>query len=102
MAKTLVAKTSDIPVGKMQKFSINGKEILVANVAGEFFAIADTCTHSGASLSEGQLDGCSVICGWHGAKFDCKTGKLEKFPAKINDLSSYTLVVEEENLFLEA
>ena len=102
MAKTLITKTTDIPVGKMKKFSVNGKELLVANVDGKFFAIGDTCTHSGASLAEGQLEGSSVICGWHGAKFDCKTGKLEKFPAKINDLSSYTLVVEEENLYLEA
>ena len=102
MAKTLIAKTSDIPSGKMQKFSINGKEILISNIDGQFFAIGDTCTHSGASLSEGQLEDSSVICGWHGAKFDCKTGKLEKFPAKINDLSSYTLIVEDDNLFLEA
>ena len=62
----------------------------------------DTCTHSGASLSEGQIEGSIVTCGWHGAKFDCKTGKLNKFPAKINDLKSYPVVVEADEVFIEA
>ena len=102
MAKTLVAKTSDIPVGKMQKYSINGKEILVANNDGNFYAIDDTCTHSGASLSEGQLEGTTVTCGWHGAQFDCQSGKLSKFPAKINDLKSYNVILESDQVFIEA
>ena len=59
---------------------------VVANIDGEYCATDDTCTHSGSSLSEGKLDGCTITCGWHGAQFDCKTGKLVKFPAKIRDL----------------
>ncbi|MEK6831887.1 MAG: Rieske 2Fe-2S domain-containing protein, partial [Thermoproteota archaeon] len=46
-------------------------------------------------------DGCKVICGWHGAEFDCKTGKLVKFPAKIRDLASYNVSVESDNVFVE-
>jgi len=42
-----------------------------------------------------------LTCGWHGAKFDCKAGKLHAFPAKIKDLNSYKVVVESENVFLE-
>ncbi len=55
----------------------------------------------GASLSEGKLEGSAITCGWHGAQFDCKTGKLEKFPAKINDLKSYNISVESDNVFVE-
>jgi 3-phenylpropionate/trans-cinnamate dioxygenase ferredoxin subunit len=47
------------------------------------------------------LDGTIVTCGWHGAKFDCKTGKLSAFPAKIKDLNSYKVVIESENIFIE-
>ncbi len=57
-----------------------------------YYAVNDTCTHAGASLSEGSLDGTIITCGWHGAKFDCKTGKLSSFPAKIKDLNSYKVV----------
>ena len=102
MGKVLVGKTSEMPPGKLNKISVDGKEVLVVNLDGNYFAMDDTCTHSGASLSEGQLDGSTVTCGWHGAQFDCKTGKLEKFPAKINDLKSYKVIVESDDIFIEA
>jgi 3-phenylpropionate/trans-cinnamate dioxygenase ferredoxin component len=101
MGKIIVGKISDIPAGKMQKVSVDGRDILVANVNGSFYACDDTCTHAGASLSEGGLDGTTITCGWHGAKFSCQTGKLEKFPAKIADLKSYKTVVESDNIFVE-
>lgn len=101
MGRIIVGKTSDITQNKMQKVSVDGKDIVVANIDGNYYAMDDTCTHSGASLSEGKLDSSVVTCGWHGAQFDCKTGKLEKFPAKINDLKSYKVVIESEDVFVE-
>ena len=101
MGKIIVGKTSDVSPGKMQKVTADGKEILVVNVDGNYFAMNDTCTHAGASLADGKLDGSILTCDWHGAKFDCKTGKLHAFPAKIKDLDSYKVVVESDNIFLE-
>jgi nitrite reductase/ring-hydroxylating ferredoxin subunit len=101
MGKIIAGKISDIPPGKMIKVSIDGKDVLIANIDGKYCATDDTCTHSGSSLSEGKLDGCIITCGWHGAQFDCKTGKLAKFPAKIRDLTSYNVVVESDNVFVE-
>ena len=85
----------------MKKVTIDGREIVVANVGGNYFACDDTCTHAGASLAEGTLDGSTITCGWHGAKFDCTSGKLAAFPAKINDLKSYTVTKEAEDIFIE-
>jgi nitrite reductase/ring-hydroxylating ferredoxin subunit len=45
-------------------------------------AIADTCTHRVASLSEGECDGTEVICPWHGARFDLLTGSALSSPAR--------------------
>ena len=101
MGKIIAGKTLDILPGKMIKVSIDGRDILVANIDGEYCATDDSCTHSGSSLSEGKLEGCTIICGWHAAEFDCKTGKLMKFPAKIRDLTSYSVVVESGNVFVE-
>ncbi len=101
MGKIIAGKISDIPPGKMIKISVDGKDVMVANIDGDFCAMDDSCTHSGASLSEGSLDGCTVTCGWHKAEFDCKTGKLVKFPAKINNLASYDVTVESDNVFVE-
>ena len=101
MGKIIAGKTSDISPGKMIKVSIDGRDILVANIDGKYCATDDSCTHSGSSLSEGKLDGCTVTCGWHAAQFDCVTGKLVKFPAKIRDLASYNDIVESDNVFVE-
>ena len=101
MARILVGKTLDITPGKMVKITADGKDILVANIDGSYHAIDDTCTHSGASLSEGTLEGCILKCGWHGAEFDCKTGKLDKFPAKIRDLAQYSTIIESDSVFLD-
>ena len=101
MAKIVVSKTAEIIPGQMKKVSFDGKEIVICNINGNYFAIDDTCTHSGASLSEGKLEGSTITCDWHGAQFDCKTGKLVKFPAEIADLKSYNITVESSNIIIE-
>jgi len=101
MGKILAGKTSDIPPGKMLKVSSNGKEILVANVDGKYFAMDDTCTHKGASLSEGTLESSTVTCPLHGSTWDCKTGKLMDFATKLKDLASYKVAVESDSVFIE-
>ncbi|MGI0075976.1 MAG: Rieske (2Fe-2S) protein [Nitrosopumilaceae archaeon] len=97
----MAGKTSDIPPGKMLKVSSNGKDILVANVDGNYFAMDDLCTHKGASLSEGTLEKSTVTCPWHGSTWDCKTGKLMEFATKLKDLGSYKVAVESDSVFVE-
>ncbi len=101
MGKVLAGKTSEIPPGKMLKVSSDGKDILVANVDGNYFAMDDTCTHQGAGLSEGTLDNSTVTCPWHGSTWDCKTGKLIAFGMQIKDLASYKVVIESDSVFVE-
>jgi len=101
MVKIIACKTTEIVSGQMKKITVDGKEIVVSNFDGNYFAIDDTCTHSGASLSEGKLEDSILTCDWHGAQFDCKSGKLIKFPAKINDLESYKVVIESDTIFVE-
>jgi len=101
LGKIIVCKTSDVEPGKMIKKTFDGLDILVANIDGEYYATDDSCTHSGSSLSEGELNECTITCGWHKAEFDCKTGKLSKFPVKIRDLTSYDVSIESENVCIE-
>jgi len=101
MGKILVGKVSDITSGKMIMVSTDGKDILVTNVDGNYYAMDDTCTHAGASLSEGSLDGSTVTCPWHGSTWDCKTGKMIAFGVQLNDLPSYKVTVESDEIFVE-
>ena len=101
MGKILAGKKSEIPPGKMIKVESDGKGILVANVDGNYFAMDDICTHQGASLSEGTIEGLTVTCPWHGSTWDCKTGKLIAFTKQIKDLASYKVAVESDSVFIE-
>ena len=55
MAKVVVGKTSDIPEGKLTHVTAGGKEVLVANVGGNYYAMGDTCNHAGVSFMRGSL-----------------------------------------------
>jgi nitrite reductase/ring-hydroxylating ferredoxin subunit len=70
-----VAKVNEIPDGKMKHVEVDGREVLVANVGGKYFAISDRCGHMNALLSMGNLKGYTVTCPFHGSTFDITTGK---------------------------
>ncbi len=61
----LVARTSDIPEGKSQAFSVAGREIAVFHHKGRFYAMDDYCPHMGESLALGDIHGEAVLCSRH-------------------------------------
>lgn len=67
--------------GKPVSVEVNGKAVCVARVGDEVFAVADTCTHSDASLSEGEVTGFKIECWLHGAEFDLRSGAALTPPA---------------------
>ena len=101
MTRILVGKTTEVMPGQMKKVLVDENEVVVINIDGNYYAINDTCSHAGGSLSEGKLDGSTITCDWHGAQFGCKNGKLVKFPVQINDLKSYKVVIESDDIFVE-
>ena len=70
-----IAKVNEISDGKMKHVEVDGKEILIANIGGKFYAINDRCGHMNALLSMGNLTGNTITCPFHGAKFDVTNGK---------------------------
>lgn len=70
-----VARVDEITSGKMKSFDVKGKNILVANYDGNYYAIGGKCTHRGGDLSKGKLEGKIVTCPKHGSQFEVTTGK---------------------------
>ena len=60
---------------------VDGIEVVIVNLDGDFYAIEDVCTHDGGPLGEGKLEGCQIICPRHGARFDVRTGQALTLPA---------------------
>jgi nitrite reductase/ring-hydroxylating ferredoxin subunit len=81
MAFTKVATIEELPAGTARAVVINGRKLALFNLGGNLYAIEDTCPHRGAPLSEGECDGTTVICPWHGASFDLSTGAVLSPPA---------------------
>jgi 3-phenylpropionate/trans-cinnamate dioxygenase ferredoxin subunit len=106
MTLVKVAETSEISQGQMKAFKLEEKEVLIANVDGTYYAIANRCTHKNGDLSKGSLDGNIVTCPLHGSKFDVTTGKAVKGPkigflrAKTSDAPSYHVRIEGKDVMI--
>jgi 3-phenylpropionate/trans-cinnamate dioxygenase ferredoxin subunit len=86
--------------GQMKRFIVNDKAVLLANVNGEVFAIADLCSHEDAILSNGALkDGC-VECPLHGSRFDLKTGQPREEPAT-EPVDTYAVEIREDTIYIQ-
>jgi len=59
----------------------DGHSIAGFNIGGKVYAIDNTCTHRGGPLAEGMVAEDEVICGWHGARFNIRTGAVCGPPA---------------------
>lgn len=86
--------------GKPVRLEKDGKSICVAKVGAEVFAVADTCTHSDASLSEGDVTGFKIECWLHGAEFDLRTGVALTLPANIA-LQTYSVAIDGNSVTVE-
>ncbi|MBI3859897.1 MAG: Rieske 2Fe-2S domain-containing protein [Thaumarchaeota archaeon] len=68
-------ESSKVPPGTMMTISVDGEDILIANVEGKFYGVGAICKHEQWDLSEGTLSDTTVTCAGHGTVWDLKTGK---------------------------
>jgi len=93
-----VARTEDIPLGECRDFEIHDVELMIAHTSDGFFAIADECTHDGASLDTGELEGHEVVCPRHGARFDVRDGSVTRPPAIVPVETFHVKIVKDDIL----
>ncbi len=94
-----VAAVSDIQPGHGKTVEPGGVEIALFNVAGTFHAISNVCLHRGGPLGEGDLDGTTVTCPWHGWEFDVTTGANVADPERA--VRRYRVEVCGDQVFVE-
>ena len=68
-------RTDEIAPGGMKSVEVEGREIVIGNCDGTYFAIQRRCGHMNAPLDMGTLDGKIVTCGMHCAQFDVTIGQ---------------------------
>lgn len=92
--------TEDIPPGEMKQFDLKEEEILVVNLGGQFYCLGGRCSHAGAPLAEGDLEGEVLTCPWHYSQFKITDGSVLRGPANVS-LRVYKTEVNEGQLFVE-
>jgi len=87
-----IASASELPDSERLFVEIGGKPIVIFKIAGQFFSIADVCSHDDGPVGEGLLEGYNITCPRHGAQFDIRTGKVVQMPAVV-DIPAYPVRV---------
>ena len=67
--------------GETRSLALGKRMVAVARSGDEYFAIEDVCTHDGAELTGGEIEGAQIICPRHGARFCLRTGEALTPPA---------------------
>lgn len=101
MSEHRVARLSEIPPASASRVEVNGSEILLCNVGGNIFAIEDVCTHDGAPLDQGTLEGRCIVCPRHGATFDVETGEALTLPA-VMPVMTFGVRIDGDDIYVDA
>lgn len=71
-----VCPLDDFAVGARRVVYLKGQQVALFNIEGRLLAISNRCSHARGPLSEGSVEGCTVTCPWHDARFDLKSGQV--------------------------
>ena len=92
-----IAPLDQLPPGERIFLEVEGKSIVLFNLAGKLFAIGDVCTHDNGPVGDGEIEENEIICPRHGARFDIRTGKVTSLPAVV-DIPAYPVRVVGEKI----
>jgi len=76
-----VLDESDLKEGKPKRVAVQDTKVMLVRRNAKIYALAETCSHLGGPLSEGQFVGDTVKCPWHGSTFSVVDGSVVNGPA---------------------
>ena len=88
-----VTKVDELPPGERIVIEVDEHFIAVFNIGGQFYAIADLCTHDDGPLADGEVRGHIIECPRHSATFDLRNGAALTSPA-VKPVPSYMVKVQ--------
>jgi 3-phenylpropionate/trans-cinnamate dioxygenase ferredoxin component len=94
-----VARVEEIPPGGLLRVEVEGALVCLANAGGEIYAVSDDCPHIGGALSDGELEGCMLTCPVHLARFDVRSGRVLRGPAR-DDVPTYAVRVVDGEIYV--
>jgi nitrite reductase/ring-hydroxylating ferredoxin subunit len=88
-----------IHADKPQLVIANSKRICLVRHSDTFYAVQDSCSHSGESLSKGHINYLGeVICPLHNHCFNLQTGR--ELSSRSSDLITYPIKIDDSGFFI--
>jgi len=94
-----IAKVNDVAEGEMKAFEVEAHRILLTRIDGRLRALGATCPHYGAPLEEGYLNGARLVCPWHHAAYDARTGNVLE-PPSLDNLPVYRFKISGDDVIV--
>lgn len=94
------AQLSDIPDPGKELAEVNDRLVVIFHVDGKVYCLDDVCTHDSGTLEDGVLDGNTIACSRHGAKFDICTGNAVTMPATKATVA-HEVKIEGDNILIK-
>ena len=95
-----VASADEVTEDSPRLVDVDGVPVCLVRTKDEVFAINDVCSHGQVSLSEGEVDGCTLECWLHGSRFDLRTGAPISLPA-VDAVPVYAVKIEDGKILVE-
>ncbi len=95
-----IAHVNDVPENGRFFFDLPEETVILFNIGGQYYCIADLCTHDEGPLEDGALYDYEVECPRHGARFDVRTGKATCFPAT-EPVPAYPVKVKDDYIYIQ-
>lgn len=105
MSQRIAVPAEKVPAPGMRSlFEPEGSSLALFNIAGQLYAIDDSCPHQGASLCGGRLEGRVIQCCAHGLRFDLVSGymlnstavKVTSYPVEVVDGQVFIVMSSKE------
>jgi nitrite reductase/ring-hydroxylating ferredoxin subunit len=101
-------RSGELADGEKKKVTIEGREFLLARVAGRFYATDNLCPHLKGDLAAGRLEDTAIVCPLQGSRFDIRDGRVLSWraaPAETDTgtrpLKTYNVRVEDNTVYIE-
>jgi len=102
MAKWVkVARADEIAANSCKPVEVEDVSVLLVRLDDGIHALQNVCAHMDYPLHSGKMDGETVECPLHGAKFDVRTGAVRAMPAA-HGVASFAVKEENGEVLLDA
>ncbi len=101
-----VCQVDDLALGTTLRLDLEAADGALVEVAlvrtrdGDFHAVSDVCSHGAVSLSDGEVEDCTIECWLHGSRFDLRTGRPLSLPA-VQPIAVYPVTLDGDSVLVD-